>query len=43
VASDVEQALDRLDAARERSVLPEEPRDVEPLERWLLAMREARL
>lgn len=40
--SKVAQACARLDAARDRSVLPEEPRDVEALERWLLAVRRAR-
>ena len=34
--------FDRLDAARERSVVPEEPRNVEPLARCLLALRKAR-
>ncbi len=38
----VEQALSRLDAARERSVLPDEPRNVEALERWLVAVRRSR-
>jgi predicted nucleotidyltransferase len=36
-------AVERLDAARERSVLPEEPRDVHALEAWLVALRRARL
>ena len=34
--------LERLDAARDRSVLPEEPRHVDALERWLLALRKTR-
>jgi len=32
-------AFERLDAAREHSVLPEEPRDVDALEAWLLDLR----
>jgi hypothetical protein len=32
----------RLDAARDRSVLPEEPRGVAALEAWLIAARKAR-
>ncbi len=38
----VEGALTQLDAARERSVLPEEPREVEALEDWLLTLRRSR-
>lgn len=39
----IAQALDRLDAARERSVLPEEPRNIQALEAWLISLRRARL
>jgi uncharacterized protein len=35
-------ALERLDAAREQSVLPETPRNVEALNAWLLDVRRAR-
>ncbi len=38
----VEEVLGRLDSALQRSVLPEEPRDVVALEGWLLALRKAR-
>lgn len=38
----VDAALGRLDAARERSVLPEEPRNVAAIEAWLIALRRAR-
>jgi uncharacterized protein len=38
----VTEALGRLDAAFERSVLPEEPRGIGPLEGWLVAIRKAR-
>jgi predicted nucleotidyltransferase len=38
----VEQALARLDTARERSILPEEPRGLASLEAWLVAVRKSR-
>jgi predicted nucleotidyltransferase len=38
----VEEVLGRLDAARERSVLPEEPAGVAAIEAWLIALRKAR-
>ena len=38
----VDEALARLDAARERSVLPEAPRGVPALEAWLIALRRSR-
>ncbi|HYO70465.1 MAG TPA: nucleotidyltransferase domain-containing protein [Archangium sp.] len=38
----VEQAFERLDSARERSVLPEEPQGAEALEAWLLELRRSR-
>jgi uncharacterized protein len=38
----VAEALRRLDAARERSVLPEEPRGVAAIEAWLIAVRKKR-
>ena len=38
----VGQAFEQLDAARERSVLPESPRNVEALNAWLLDVRRAR-
>ena len=38
----VAEALARLDAARERSVLPEEPRGTGALESWLVALRRSR-
>jgi len=37
----VGRAFERLDAAREQSVLPEEPKDVAALEAWLLDLRRA--
>src|SRR6185295_15364581 len=39
----VEQLLARLDEARERSILPEEPRNLAEVEAWLLGVRRARL
>ena len=38
----VDELLARLDVARERSPLPEEPRNVHDVEDWLLAVRRAR-
>lgn len=38
----VGRAFDQLDAARERSVLPEEPQGSEALEAWLLELRRSR-
>jgi uncharacterized protein len=38
----LEQALARLDTARDRSVLPEEPRGVAELEAWLIGVRRSR-
>jgi predicted nucleotidyltransferase len=38
----VESVLERLDAARERSVLPDEPCEVGALEAWLVALRRSR-
>jgi uncharacterized protein len=38
----LEQAIARLEIARDRSVLPDEPRDVAALEAWLIAVRRTR-
>jgi predicted nucleotidyltransferase len=38
----VQRAFEQLDAARERSPLPEEPANVEELDAWLLELRRAR-
>lgn len=38
----LEQALSRLDAARDRSVLPEDPRGIPALDAWLVALRRSR-
>lgn len=36
------EALSRLDAARERSVLPDDPKNVSAIEAWLISLRKAR-
>jgi len=39
----IDRAFARLDQAKDKSVLPEEPADSEGLERWLVATRIARI
>jgi len=38
----IEETLSRLDAARDRSVLPDEPKGVNAIESWLISLRKAR-
>ena len=40
--SEARETLSRLDAARNRSVLPEDPRGIPALDAWLVALRRAR-